>query len=393
MEVNKILLVDDIAVNLEIVTTHLCEQGYKVFAVTSGEKALIAAEKIEPDLVIMDIVLPGIDGYETCRRFKSNDSLVSIPIIFLSKLEDTEAKIKGFEAGGNDYISKPIHKGELCARVKNHLMLRKYNLEMKMLAEERAKALVHADRLATLGTLCAGVSHEINNPATFISIAAQTLADIWEKLAPLISNSSLNTTESNQLIKAASKSIPNAIKNINNGVTRIAGITRSLKNYSRKEISCRLFDVNSTITQALELCNNRLLSNVGVKKMLNSSLPPVCGDVRQIEQVIVNLVINASDSVEENRSGEIEIITEMEQDYIVIKIYDTGTGIPDELLDKIWEPFYTTKSSEKGTGLGLFICKNIITGHGGEINVENRENNKGTVFTIKLPVIKECNNV
>jgi CheY-like chemotaxis protein len=224
----KVLLVDDSRTNLEVLAGFLSGFEFKLLFASNGERALQVAGHAVPDLILLDILLPGIDGYETCRRLKADEVLAQIPVLFLSALDDVSDKVKGFEAGAVDYLSKPFQKEELIARVRTHLELyrirrenRRYALEMERLAQERARALIHADRLSTLGTLSAGVAHEINNPATFISVGIQTFARLWPRLDSLLDQAAGLTPDESGPIAFARAHVPEIISNVKSGVMRI----------------------------------------------------------------------------------------------------------------------------------------------------------------------------
>ena len=168
----NILVVDDKPVNLRLLKAVLASSGYRILEARNGPDALEKA-KDQPDLILLDVMMPEMDGFETCRRLKDREKTKGIPVIFLSALEDPKAKAFGIDTGGVDYISKPFDAGELIARVKLHLTLRQQELQLKMystkleqMVEERTQQLIHMERLATLGTFSAAVAHEINNPVT-----------------------------------------------------------------------------------------------------------------------------------------------------------------------------------------------------------------------------------
>lgn len=389
----KILLVDDSPTNLNVLSGFLGKFDYKLLFASNGERAIEVAQSAVPDMILLDVMMPGIDGYETCRRIKALEKLNEIPILFLSALDTVNDKVKGFESGGVDYISKPFQREELLARVKTHLELyrirsenKRYANEMEALAEKRARSLIHADRLATLGTLSAGVAHEINNPTTFISVGAQTLNQLWKDIEPLLGNIQADT-KLMEKVSLARSNIPSLIENIKIGVMRIQKIVNGLKTYSHSGNTTKsLCDIKECITAALDLCHNKL-KTFKVQCCGEEKLSAVLVDEQQIEQVFVNLFINAADAMEKE-GGKLVITTEEDKDNLLVYVDNDGSQIPDSVLDRIWLPFYTTKSPDKGTGLGLSISKGIIEEHGGIIEVRNRLEG-GVRFIIKLPIYKK----
>lgn len=388
----KILLVDDSPTNLNVLSGFLGKFDYKLIFASCGERAMEVAEAAIPDMILLDVMMPGIDGYETCRRMKASEKLNEIPVLFLSALDTVNDKVKGFESGGVDYISKPFQREELIARVKTHLELyrirsenKRYANEMEALAQERARSLIHSDRLATLGTLSAGVAHEINNPATFISVGAQTLNKLWSDIEPLLDNIQAEASLLEKVLFAR-KNIPSLLGNIKAGVLRIQKVVNGLKTYSHSGNTTKgPCDIKDCITAALELCHNKL-KPFKVQCCGEERLSAVFADEQQIEQVFVNLFVNAADAME-SEGGMLVITTGANDSGLTVYVDNDGPQISESVLDRIWLPFYTTKSLDKGTGLGLSISKGIIEEHGGKIEVKNRPEG-GVRFIITLPFYK-----
>lgn len=393
MEKPTILLVDDSEMNLQVLAGYLRTYNSRLLFAGSGERALQIATNTKPDLILLDIMMPGIDGYETCKKLKEIKELEEIPVLFLSALDKVSDKVKGFESGGVDYISKPFQRDELIARVKTHIELyrirrenARYAAEMEALAEKRAKALVHADRLATLGTLSAGVAHEINNPTTFISVSIQTVSKLWNDISEAIYFRKQHSPTNETRLDFILKSFPELISNIHNGISRIYKVVNSLKTYAHAGISEKtLKNVNQCISDALTLTQNRVKYLNRVETILDESMVEIQIDSQQIEQVLVNLIINAADALENVSESCLYFKTTHTDDHVIIQVYDNGPGISDVNLSKIWDVFFTTKPADKGTGLGLSISKRIIEDHGGTITVANRQEG-GACFTISLPL-------
>ena len=392
---SNILIVDDSLISLEIFTHHLKKTNYKVHCASTGQEALRLAKEIEPDLILLDIMLPDINGYEVCRFIKENANLSSIPVLFLSALDNINDKVLGFEAGGVDYINKPCQREELLARVKTHLDLfrirkenERYANKMELLAQQRAISLVHAERLATLGTLSAGVAHEINNPTTFISIGVQTIDDIWKNVEQFIRGHQPDESNDERL-SSYLEQMPREIENIKNGVKRIVRIVSTLKAYSRSgNTRHERCNMRKCIEAAIELCSNRLKRSVTVTCQYGQNEIVISADSQQVEQVFVNLLINATDAIETMGSGAIKIQTTYDEMQAIVTVEDSGPGIPTEYLSRIFDPFFTTKGIDKGTGLGLSISKGIMDEHNGKITVENCDKG-GAKFTLTFPLAGE----
>jgi C4-dicarboxylate-specific signal transduction histidine kinase len=264
--------------------------------------------------------------------------------------------------------------------------LREFANHMETIANDRARQLIHADRMASLGIMAAGIVHEVNNPLTMVSGNLQLLEKFWEDLPALVAHGA-NTPEDEMKLAFIRKELPGVVQGMRKGVTMISRITSALRTYSRKESGNILpCDLNSCISDALEVTGHIFgKKGVAVKADLAPSLPLFMGNAHQIEQVLINLFINAADAMEEADKRELSIATSFDGQRLKTVVQDTGPGVPVSIIDKIWLPFFTTKTSGKGTGLGLSVSQTIMQAHGGTISVANASP-AGAVFTLLLPV-------
>jgi C4-dicarboxylate-specific signal transduction histidine kinase len=265
--------------------------------------------------------------------------------------------------------------------------LERYTLHLETLAQERAKQLVHADRMATLGMMSAGIAHEINNPASFISGNIQTLERFWPELKQTMEEvlPSADETRADRL-RFILEEMPKLVSGMRNGVSRISRIVKGLKIFAHQDAGeQKPCDINECIAQALELCNNRLKTKVAVETHYAEDMPMIVGDMQQLEQIFVNLIMNGADALEDRPEARLVITTSHDDSAIRVTVQDNGRGIPERILKDIWKPFYTTKEVGKGTGLGLPIVMGIVESHKGTITVENTEPS-GARFTITLPL-------
>lgn len=258
-----------------------------------------------------------------------------------------------------------------------------YTEHVETLAEERALQLVHADRLATLGILSAGVAHEINNPIAYVSGNIRNLETFWPSIQEVLV-SHPDYEDEGQLGFICSE-VPKMCEEMQKGMERIARIVDGLKTYARREpTESHAFDVNLCIENALELCTNRLKYNVTIECHMDRDIPNIEGNDQELEQVFINLFVNAADAIEENTSGELRIKTYHEADWVCVAVEDSGPGLEQDTLDKLFTPFYTTKPPGKGTGLGLAITQSIVENHGGTIKASNRDAG-GARFLLQFP--------
>ena len=262
--------------------------------------------------------------------------------------------------------------------------LTKFAAEMESLAAARAEQLIHADRLALLGTMSAGLAHEIGNSLTLITPNAQLIEMYMGHLFPILQEA-LAGRPNEPKSRMAMDGVMSAITSIREGARRSGDILTSLKGYARRgkgeRLPCR---IAQCVDNALMLCHNSLKYGVSVTTDIPDTLPVLSANAQQIEQVLVNLVNNSAQAMD--GKGSLRISAGVDADAVLIRIEDGGPGIPPENAAQIWEPFFTTKPSGIGTGLGLPICKGIITEHGGSIELVPSSLG-GAAFAIRLPLV------
>ncbi|MDD4734661.1 MAG: response regulator [Kiritimatiellae bacterium] len=384
-----VLLVDDEPANLAILIETLQDFCDLIIAKNGREALERAAGEKCPDLILMDVQMPVMSGYEACANFKANARTAAIPVIFITVLSDEEDETRGFELGAVDYITKPFSPAVVRARVQMQMELKKHRDHLEALAEARAQQLIHAERLATLGSLSAGIVHEINNPLAYISLSAEMMQRELDTCFPSLIQAVEGQAEATEDMLSFLRNAQNFMTTMSEGVERVTGIMKSMKNFSRRDAEekqhCAL---GPCISDALKLCSNELKYVAEVKLDLPENLPCFAGISRQIEQVFINLFHNAAQAMEPQRKarrGLLHIRGEADAEMLRIVVEDNGPGIPQDKLDVIWEAFYTTKPSEEGTGLGLSISRGIIQDHLGKIRAENSDTG-GARFIVELPI-------
>ncbi len=419
----KILVVDDMPANLEVIIETLSCAGYTLATAISGERALKRLKTYVPDLILLDVQMPGIDGFETCRRIKANPNTSDIPIIFITALSDTESIVKGFSLGAVDYISKPFQESELLARVKTHLKLQFLNQSLEQQIAERTLELqtaleklqhsqlqiVQNEKMVSLGNLVAGVAHEINNPVNFIHANLSHLHEYTQELLELTNFCQQNSPELVAQTQAdetdlefIQEDLPKILESMNVGTQRIRQIVLSLRNFSRMdEAEYKAVNLHEGIDSTLLILQHRLKSKSKMPAIQvikdYENLPLVECYAGQINQVFMNLLTNAIDALEEANSqrtiqqrhqqpNQITIKTSvLPSGWVEIAIADNGVGIPEDIQVNIFEPFFTTKPVGKGTGLGMSISHQIIVEkHGGKLMCLSTPG-KGSEFMIHLP--------
>jgi two-component system, NtrC family, sensor kinase len=424
-----LLIVDDTPANVGLLVDYLEEHHFRTVVAQDGEEALQRAQFAQPDLILLDVMMPGIDGFETCRRLKAIDSLRDIPVIFMTALTYTSDKVTAFNVGGVDYVTKPFQIEEVIARINTHLDLRRMqkqlatqNLQLQQeiavreqaeqslsdnyeklktsnrRLEEMYQQLVQAEKMASIGQLAAGVAHEINNPIAFISSNLGALRQYVDGLLQLIdiyerTDDALNQHPvlQGEIRRAREKldlafvraDLASLLEESIGGVQRVRSIVQDLRDFSHVgESEWQMVSVHTGIDSTLNIIAGEIREKAQVAKEYGL-VPDIECIPAQLNQVFLNLLLNAVQSID--RDGLITVRTGQEGDSIWVEIADNGCGIPRNNLARIFDPFFTTKPLGKATGLGLSLSYGIASQHGGRIEVRSEEG-EGSVFRVCLPV-------
>lgn len=410
-----ILIVDDEPINLQVISNHLYLQNYQVIHATNGLEALALLEKeVKPDLILLDIMMPRMTGYEVCQKIREKYHLDELPILMLTAKNQVQDLVVGLGVGANDYLTKPISKPELLARIKTQIQLcnleslrtlsesyrEKVNeLERTLLELQRTQAqLIHAEKMSSLGQLVAGVAHEINNPITFINGNLIHARNYTEYLLTLL-DSYHNYSDSHQIeipedidldeIEYIKEDLPQLISSMQNGADRISQIVQALRNFSRlDESDFKRVDIHGGIDSTLLILTNSLEKITVIKDY--GQLAKVKCYPAELNQVFMNIITNGIDALSLHPTTEkptLKISTKMrDSKKVEIRIIDNGQGIPPEITDKIFDPFFTTKPVGKGTGLGLSMSYQIIVQkHRGTLECISGLGH-GAEFVITIPV-------
>ena len=385
-----ILIVDDSLSYLGALLDRLERHGFLVVLAQTAAEGLMRAEFADPDLILLDVVMPDIDGFEACRRLKAGKNTKDIPVIFMTGLTDPKQKVTGFDVGGVDYITKPFQIEEVLARINTHLALRRANRELQDMVAALAQAredLVRSEKLAGLGAMVAGIAHELNTPIGNSLMAASTFemqtTDIGQHLAE---DGSVKRSTFEHYIQNAQLAVDILTRNLQ----RAADIVTNFKQVAVDQTSSQ----RRSFLLAEVVGGNLLTLQPTIKRtpfVIHQDIP--AGLMMEsypgpLGQVLTNLVNNAILHGYEGRSeGTILVAASLSaQGWVTMTVEDHGIGISPTDLPRIFDPFFTTKLGVGGSGLGLNIVHNIVTEIlGGTIRVKS-ELGGGSTFMMTLPM-------
>ena len=396
----SVLIVDDTIYNIQLLSLMLNKQGYKVEKATSGTEALESVNRLLPDIILLDIRMPDIDGYEVCKRLKADPLTKDIPIIFISSIEEPTDKVEAFSVGGVDYISKPFQLIEVLARIETHLRLcllqkklQEQNEQLQSSALILSRSLEQERELSQMKSdFISVVSHEFRTPLTTIQSASELLEYYeWTK-----------EEQVEQLHQIQSE-----VKHMTDLMEDVLFLSRA--NANKAKLNITKFDLVDFCTRLLvqmkkAFAENYILysflevlhSDIAIKNFHHANGLPVVSvnmDQKLLRQIITNLMTNAIKYSHQNSAIEFRVSVDFNissanvSPNVRFVISDRGIGIPEEDLEHLFSAFHRGKNVGilPGTGLGLSIVKNCIDIHNGTIAV-NSKLNVGTEFTVTLPI-------
>lgn len=384
-----ILAVDDTPENLGVLFDYLDQFGFIVLLVQNGENALKQAEENLPDLILLDIMMPGMDGFEVCRRLKANDVTKDIPVIFMTALSDTLDKVRGFEVGGVDYITKPLQHEEVVARVRTHTTIRRLQRELQeknTILQQYVELL--AEKNVELDEKNAQLEHVNASKDRFFSIISHDLR------SPFVGLLGLTQLMVEEFENYSRDKLYTIITKLYKSTENLYALLENLLTWSRLQrgmIDCTPQPI--FLRDAIQRTMSLLSSNAEQKDITFHTHVEkgVLGyaDAKMLDTVLRNLLSNALKFTEPG--GTITVLAEQgpEEDLVSIAVADTGIGIAEEHVSKLFriDSKYTRNgtANERGTGLGLILCKEFVERNGGTIRVASEEG-VGTTFTFTLPL-------
>jgi CheY-like chemotaxis protein len=383
----RILCVDDEPLNLSLLEAMLSPRGYDVVSAVNGPEALekIQAERI--DICLLDVMMPGMDGFEVCRRIKSDDLLRNIPVVMITSYADMENRIRGIEAGAEDFISKPFDSAEVLARIKMLLHVKSLNdrlnsachdiaelnrsLEVRIVQavedlRRKDQMLIMQDRLAVMGEMINNIAHQWRQPLNTLGLIIQQLPLFYDSAEFSREFLEENASKGMELIQHMSRTIDD------------------FRNFFKPDKEVVTFGVNQVIARTLSLIEKSFKDqNIGIALQTEGD-PMANGYPNEYAQVLLNILMNARDELVGHNVDDalISIHAFAEGATSVVTITDNAGGIADEIIDRLFDSYFTTKGPEKGAGIGLFMSKTIIEKMRGRLTVRNT--GSGAEFRIEV---------
>ena len=375
-----VLVVDD-EPDMRRYLVSMLRDEYRVFQAADGIDGLRLAQEIMPDAMILDLMLPNLDGLEVCRQLKQSQQTRGIKIILLTARVDEEAKLTALKNGADDFVTKPFSRIEVLSRLANLNETARLERDLEQSNEQLKSALnnlkqtqaqlVQSEKLNALGALAAGLLHEINNPLNYSLTALQLV-----RADPLV--------KSNELLGEVCGDIDEGMQRIRTIVSDLRAFAYPSEADKRSRFEFAEALESAQRFTAHELKDVRIVTDLPRRAT-------VLGSKTHVTQVLVNLLLNsvkAIRGVEEDVDGWIRVTAVVRDDRLVVTVGDNGVGMDENTLQHIFDPFFTTRDVGEGMGLGLSICHTIVTNHGGTI-VARSTLGKGSELVFDLPLSDE----
>jgi two-component system sensor histidine kinase/response regulator len=362
----SVIVVDDTDVSAEVLRRLLVQDGYSVEVAHDGETGLEAVRRSTPDLVLLDVMMPGIDGFEVCHRIRTRQTRAYVPVMLLTALDSATDLARGLNAGADDFISKPAPRIELRARVRSLLRIRRQHLE---LVEQRGRLEVWSRQREDLVRM---VVHDLRSPVTAIQLATSGLLGPEHKLSPAVRKD---------------------LETIREEARRVGRYLEEMLLLARQEegklsLSFEEADLRGIAKETLNSLRHVAAAR-GVK--FKESMPPapvlLHGDPALLRRVVDNLVTNAIKF--SPADGTVEVQISSHKDKVALEVLDEGPGVPEQARDRIFEKYEIVKVREAGgpqTGLGLAFCRMVVEAHGGSVSCHPRKQGPGSRFHVSLPL-------
>jgi signal transduction histidine kinase len=360
-----ILIVDDDSTNIDLLLNYFESYDLIVESAKDGKSGIQEASRLQPNLILLDVMMPGINGFETCRRLKANPKTKHIPVIFMTALKEKKVKLKGFEAGGVDYIAKPFYHEEVLARVNAQLSLQSLQQQLQEQNRQLRELNENKDRFLSI------VANDLKKPFASIFVAAEQTKQ--------------------HLQRQAYDDAQHTVENLQAAVENYNELLENLLLWAKIQQNLLTFNPQPVDMAQIVAKHAALFTPSALEKHINvhNNMPtrmPLCADLNMVETTVRNLLSNAIKYT--GADGHVEIGAVSDDHAITLSVADTGIGIPKDKLPALFQietPYRQLGTAEeKGTGLGLILCKEFMEKHGGRIWAES-EAGRGSTFYIHLP--------
>ncbi len=390
MNRSTILIIEDEVVNIEILVEMLTKK-YELKVAYDGLMGIKIAKKILPDIILLDIEMPKMDGFEVVYELKNCDDTKDIPIIFVTSKTHKEVIITALNSGAVDYIIKPYFKEELKTRIANHLKTRLLQKELNNRNKIQEQLLIQQSKLASMGEMIGAVAHQWRQPLTSLGGILTNIEESYEE-------GKLSSDYLEKQIDTAEKNIMYMSKTIDD----FRNFFVPSKYKEPFSVSTAVINAISIIDDAFKNSEINIIFSINQKKIndykdkKNNNLFLVNGYANEFSQVIINILQNSKDAILENinfiEDKNIFVDISSDENSVKIVIKDSAKGIPTSIINRIFEPYFTTKEEGKGTGIGLYMSRMIIeTNMQGKLNVSNYEN--GAIFEINMKKLVNEKNI
>ena len=363
----KILIVDDAPQNIQV-AIEILKNDYTISVATNGQKALeIVKDGLNPDLILLDIIMPQMDGFELCEILKSNPLYANIPIVFLTILENEKDMVKGLELGAVDYITKPFEPKVLQARVNTHVKLKIYHDQLIANLKEKDEMLIKQNKLATLGSMFENITHQWKQPLSAISISNANIRFDLEY-------GEIDKEKLTQILDMMDSTTEYLVQTIDD-----------FRDFLSDDIQKKYFDIKGAVESTLHIMTSKIKKNM-IEVVFEVESYELFTYKNDLIQVLINILNNAIDVLETQETNRMIVIqTRLEKKNFYLSICDNGGGISEENLPKIFNRYFTTKEKKKGSGLGLHMSKVIMEEHiGGSIVAFNKKD--GACFELGIEI-------
>lgn len=347
---HTVLIVDDDSFQQEFLKILLEAEGYKVIIAANGPQALATVSENIPDLILLDLIMPGLSGFQVAQKLKEDPETRQIPIVVTTSIDEHDKRIQALEIGVDDFLNKPVNRIELLVRVKNLLQSRAYFKQL----QNRQAHLLQLENLASVGTLITSVTNEINKPL--------------QELQAVVGQAQILSPDNKQLAELLAQAT-GQIERIDLVVHNMGLYIKSISNLPSTE-SC---DIKHVLKQVLELLDSKMkAANIHIETDIAADLPPVMCSSEGLMHVLVHLLLNAHDALQGCPQPRIKINIKPTEDHqLVLSVSDNNADIAENMYSLISDPLFSTKLPDVCAGLGLALACHFIEKSGGSISVDS----------------------